>query len=365
MRVASAGTGVVVTQGKVRVDGVAEAIAAGQQLAATSGTQVEPAPAAASVLDWTRDLVTASHVPVVPPNVYAGGAVVVSDSASGESRLALRKYLLDVHIEDGFARTTIDQTYFNEQSARIEGTFYFPLPPDASISRLAMYVNGKLMEGGMAERSVARKTYESIVRTMRDPALLEWVDGNIFKMRVFPIEPRQEKRIILSYVQRLPSSSGKWEYRFPAAAQRPEGAGDFSVHAQIKNGGQLRWDCPSQALRPTIEGKDLVLDGHDTLAGLNRDVVLDGWEQSAPAGPTARFADAVLDGQRDLMVRCQPALQSIPQRERRDWIFIFEAAGSRDPLLARAQIDTISELLSNGEHDDTFQIVAEELRAGR
>src|SRR5262249_7068341 len=125
-----------------------------------------------------------------------------------------------VHIEDGFARTTIDQTYFNHHSWRLEGTFHFPVPPDASLSRLAMYVaDGKecrLMEGGMAERDHAGNVYEKIVQSQRDPALLEWVDGSTFKMRVFPLEARQEKRIILSYTQRLPSLHGHREYRFPA-----------------------------------------------------------------------------------------------------------------------------------------------------
>jgi Ca-activated chloride channel family protein len=64
-----------------------------------------------------------------------------------------------VHVEDGFARTTIDQTYFNHDSNRLEGTLYFPLPPDASLSRLAMYVGEYLMEGGMAERERARNVY--------------------------------------------------------------------------------------------------------------------------------------------------------------------------------------------------------------
>ena len=70
---------------------------------------------------------------------------------------------MDVHVEDGFARTTIDQTYFNHQNTRLEGTFYFPLPPDASLSRLAMYVDGQRMEGGMAERDYARTVYETAV----------------------------------------------------------------------------------------------------------------------------------------------------------------------------------------------------------
>ena len=103
----------------------------------------------------------------------------------------------------------------------MEGTFYFPLPPDASLSRLAMYVNGRLMEGGMAEREYARQVFETIMYRQKDPALLEWVDGSTFKMRVFPLEGRQEKRIVLSYTQRLPSLYGRTEYRFPGGHNLP------------------------------------------------------------------------------------------------------------------------------------------------
>src|SRR5262249_11475704 len=153
------------------------------------------------VLDWARDLMTEAESPLVPQSNYCGGALVVGDPNGQEAKLSLRKYHIDVHIEDGFARTTIDQTYFNHENARLGGTFYLPPPPDASLSRLAMYVNGDLMEGGMAERDYARQVYEGIVRRMKDPALLEWVDGSTFKMRVFPLEGRQEKRIVLSYTQ--------------------------------------------------------------------------------------------------------------------------------------------------------------------
>src|SRR5262249_32675977 len=155
---------------------------------------------------------------------------------------------VDVHVEDGFVRTTIDQTYFNHEPARLEGTFYFPLPADASLSHLAMYVDGNLMEGGMAERDYARTVYESIVYRQKDPALLEWVDGTTFKMRVFPLEPRQEKRIVLSYTQRLPSLYGRTGYRFPAGHSLAR-VSDWSFHARIKNGADLAWASPSHALR--------------------------------------------------------------------------------------------------------------------
>src|SRR5207237_2573912 len=166
------------------------------------------------------------------------------DPTGQAAKITLRRFHVDVHIEDGFARTTIDQTYFNEEHDRLEGTFFFPLPPDASISRLAMYVDGKLMEGGMAERDHARTTFEQIRYMRRDPALLEWLDGSTFKMRVFPLEARQEKRIVLGYTQRLPADYGRMSYRFPAGHSL-EVVRDWSFHARVKGGVGLAAECPS------------------------------------------------------------------------------------------------------------------------
>src|SRR5205085_9882402 len=130
---------------------------------------------------------------------------------------------------------------------RMEGTFYFTLPADASLSRLAMYVDGALMEGGMCERDQARETYETIVTQRKDPALLEWVDGTTFKMRVFPLEGRQEKRILLSYSQKLPTLYGRTTYRFPAG-HNLDVVRDWSFHARVKDGGRLAWASDSHPL---------------------------------------------------------------------------------------------------------------------
>src|SRR5439155_22756417 len=100
-------------------------------------------------------------------------------------------------------RTTIDQTIFNHTSMQLEGIYSFPLPPGASIARLAMYVDGVLVEGGIVERQKGRNVYENIVYQRRDPALLEWMSGNVFKIRIFPLPARSEKRVILSYTQTL------------------------------------------------------------------------------------------------------------------------------------------------------------------
>ncbi|HUT61467.1 MAG TPA: VIT domain-containing protein, partial [Phycisphaerae bacterium] len=365
VRARDAGTSVLVTQGKVKVTGLADLLQAGRQLAPApdgSGERVSPLPRASSELQWTRELMEQSASPMVPVSEYGGGALVAIDPQGQEVKLSLRKFHVDVYVEDGFTRTTIDQTYFNHENRRLEGTFYFPLPPDASLSRLAMYVNGKLMEGGMAERDYARSVYESIVYRQKDPALLEWVDGSTFKMRVFPLEARQEKRIVLSYTQRVADDYGKAEIRFPAG-HNMKLVREWSFRARVRNGAEkgpapMMWNCSSHDLTARTEGEDLVLEAGLKNVTPDKDVVLEIEDASGGgASGAARFAGCVHESYRYLMLRCRPALGVPPQRQRRDWVFLYESGGDRDPLLGRVQIDVIGTILDNAEHDDRFAIL--------
>jgi tetratricopeptide (TPR) repeat protein len=363
VRADDTGAAVVAVGGRVKVKGLDAPLSPGQQL--TPGSDKPGAALRLShVLEWTRELTEETRPALVPHSSYSGGALVAVDPDGQEARLSLRKYHVDVHVEDGFARTTIDQTYFNEANRRLEGTFYFPLPPDASLSRLAMYVDGTLMEGGMAERDYARSVYETVLYQAKDPALLEWVDGSTFKMRVFPLEPRQEKRLILSYTQKLPALYGQTSYRFPAGHSLNR-VGEWSFHALVKSGAKMGWACPSHTLQPRADGADLLLDAAEKGARPNRDVVLTLTEPGKDGNAeAARFSSAEADGAKYLMLRYRPALSALAAaRKPRNWVFLFESSGDRDALLARTQIEVIRGLLAHAEPEDTFIVLAANTRA--
>ena len=404
-------TEVLVTQGEVAASGIETSLPSGRELVdstrlhlAVDGKEVEgepgfdsrtlnltevadglvvqQAPRASEALSWTRELMAARIVPLIPPSKHRGGSLIVVDTEGQEMRLSLRKFHVDVHIEDGFARTTIDQTYFNHTQSRQEGTFHFPLPPDASLSRLAMYVNGKLMEGGMAERDHARNTFEEIVRSMKDPALLEWVDGSTFKMRVFPLEPRQEKRIVMSYTQRLSNDYGKETYRFPAG-HNLDRVRDWSTQVKVAGGANLEWDSPSHFLKAQKPDGDLVLQGEAQRVTMKDDLVVELTDPvQKRAKSSTRFSMAEHEGQKYLMLRMRPDLDNVARlsesrsttrsvvqqtaaRPTRNWIFLFESSGDRDPVLARVQVDLIRTFLENAEHKDTFSIVLASSKAER
>jgi hypothetical protein len=64
---------------------------------------------------------------------------------------------LDVHLENQQARVALDQTFHNPQDQTLEGVYKFALPPGAAVSRLAMYVDGRLhgVGGGRAHGGAA------------------------------------------------------------------------------------------------------------------------------------------------------------------------------------------------------------------
>jgi len=119
-----------------------------------------------------------------------------------------------VDIRDQIARTVIEESFVNRTDSVLEGVFYFPLPQDASISGFGMWVGDQLVEADVVEKERAREIYETILREKRDPGLLEWAGGNIFKARVYPIPAYSEKRIKISYTQVLPLQGNRYRYSY-------------------------------------------------------------------------------------------------------------------------------------------------------
>ncbi|MFN0053855.1 MAG: VIT domain-containing protein, partial [Planctomycetales bacterium] len=119
-----------------------------------------------------------------------------------------------VDIRDQIARTVIEESFVNRENVELEGVFYFPLPQDASISGFGMWIGNELVEADIVEKQRAREIYEQILREKRDPGLLEWSGGNIFKASVYPIPAHAEKRIKISYTQVLPARGTSYRYSY-------------------------------------------------------------------------------------------------------------------------------------------------------
>ncbi|MEO8798618.1 MAG: VIT domain-containing protein, partial [Polyangiaceae bacterium] len=131
------------------------------------------------------------------------GSLEAHGETTGQTKLALERLSVTATTTGDVTEMTIEHVFRNDTDEQLEGTFRFPLPEGAMLTGLAMEIDGKLMDGELVPRDKARKIYEQIVDEMRDPALLEWENGQTFKLRVFPIEKKQTKRVVLKVIAPL------------------------------------------------------------------------------------------------------------------------------------------------------------------
>ena len=134
--------------------------------------------------------------------------------------LPVKYHRVKVKIDNGVAITSVDQVFKNEYDVDVEGVYIFPLPEDAAITDFSVYVDGKKISGEILDKEAARRTYEDMVRKMKDPALLEYVGRNMFKARVSGIPKHSEKRIELSYQQIIQYDQGMYTYIYPLDTER-------------------------------------------------------------------------------------------------------------------------------------------------
>ncbi len=188
------------------------------------------------------DLAGRSEEPGHDPVVARGfGAMTARVPGTTEIVAGVRlvTHHVSVVVRDGFARTEVEEEFENDTARVLEGRFVFPVPPDASLSRLALWVGKDLVEGEIVERKRAAAIFEAIVDDSvrpRDPALLEWVKGSELSLKVFPILPHDRRKVVLAYEQALAAPAGRARYVYPLSlgADRAARVGDFAIHVAVE-----------------------------------------------------------------------------------------------------------------------------------
>jgi len=129
--------------------------------------------------------------------------------------LAIKNQRVDIQISEQVARVRLDQVFQNSTARDLEATYIFPLPKGAAIEDFALYINGQRKSGELVEAQRARRIYQDIVRRMRDPGLLEYMDSNLIKMSVYPVPSRGTQRVEVAYTQVVPMDAGVANFTYP------------------------------------------------------------------------------------------------------------------------------------------------------
>lgn len=164
----------------------------------------------------------------------------------GPVGLPVESITFETTIEGQVATTHVTQVFRNESPVVMEGTYFFPLPDDASISEFAIWDGDRRLEGEVRPRDEARRIYEEIVRRVRDPGLLEYAGTNLFQARIFPIPAHGTKKLELTYTQVLRAENGTVGYRYPLGTGRNAAPIErLSGRVQLRSGGLRTIYSPS------------------------------------------------------------------------------------------------------------------------
>lgn len=132
----------------------------------------------------------------------------------------IKELTVQARVTDQVARVQVSQSFVNTGSTQMEVQFLFPLPYDGAIDKLTLLVDGKEFPGKLMPAKEARSVYEAIVRSNKDPALLEWMGSGLFQTSVFPVPPGAERKVTLNYNQLLRKDRGLTDFLFPLSTAR-------------------------------------------------------------------------------------------------------------------------------------------------
>ena len=181
--------------------------------------------------------------------------------------LEVTSHQVNVKIDGQIATTSIDQEFYNPNDQRLEGFYMFPVPKGAHIDKFSMEIAGKSVEAELLPADKARGIYEDIVRKMRDPALLEYAGRDLFKVRIFPIEPRSRKPIKISYTELLRSDAGTLTYLYPLSTEKfsAQPIKNLSVKIDLKSAEPLASIySPSHKVEIKRDGPNRAVIGYES-----------------------------------------------------------------------------------------------------
>jgi Ca-activated chloride channel homolog len=274
--------------------------------------------------------------------------------------LEVSSHHVDVKIDGQVAVTSIDQEFYNPNDQRLEGIYMFPVPKGAHIDKFSMEIGGKMVDAELLRADKARQIYEDIVRKMRDPALLEYAGRDLFKARIFPIEPRSRKPIKISYTELLRSDAGTVTYSYALSTEKFSARPIKSLSLKV----EVKTEQPLASIYSPSHKVEIRRDGP------NRAVI--GYE-SKDEKPDTDFQLVYSSEKRDIglslithksggedgyfLLLAAPTVAKETKPAPKDVVFVVDTSGSMAGAKLQQAKKALQFCVENLNTDDRFEIV--------
>lgn len=339
-----------------------------------------------------KRLILTFLVTLAATSAFAAGTL--TPTGATQTPIQIKEHLVDVAIDNGFARTEVTQIFFNPNDRDLEAVYGFPIPTSASLSEITIWSGEQVLNGEVIEHTEAKRVYREERDAGNDAGLGECactkekdeVEYSSYKFSIAKVRAQAETKIRFVYYQPLKIDTGIGRYVYPLEeggtddvaksfwTRSPKVEHRFSVNLELKSG------FPVEEVRvPTAESEaqvTKVAEGHykvvlDRASGgdLSKDFVfyyrlaqkLPGRVEMLAYKPDAKSAGT-------FMLTVTPGVDLAPITAGGDYVFVLDVSGSMTGKLATLARG-VQQALGQFKAGDRFRIVkfsdsAQELTSG-
>lgn len=272
---------------------------------------------------------------------------------------------INANVRDRGAEVTVSQSFRNDSKRDQEVQFLFPLPAEAAVDDMTLLVNGEEFPAKLLTAEQARQRYEAIVRSKKDPALLEFIGGQCFQTSVFPVPAGEERTVTVHYTRLLPVDFGVADLELPLSATKlsAKPLTKVNVAVQIEAEGLKSVYSPShpvQIERPT--------SGHAQIAWKATNVTpdqdfrlifdVDGGESDIGGRLLTYRPDDSEDGFFLFLATPMATARADEEEEgAKTVLFVLDRSGSMTGVKIGQARDAMQFVLSNLNRQDSFNIL--------
>ena len=301
---------------------------------------------------------------------------------------------VSIHINGLVARVSAMQEFRNTSNEWVEGVYVFPLPDEAAVDHMRLYIGDRFIEGEIREKEQARKEYEAAKQAGKKTSLVEQQRANLFTTSVANIGPGEKVIVEIEYLEDIRYEDGTFSLRFPMTltpqyipgnAEADRSGTGWSPDTSLVHDASLI----TPPMASTSRGHKVSLRAHVN-AGMPLDiiasryhpvhvadaggryvvtlaagrVVMDHdfemlWRPAPSAAPRAMAFSETVRGEPHYLLMVMPpdtGTESLPQLPR-EMIFVIDTSGSMHGVSIQQAKQALHRALDRLEAGDRFNVI--------
>lgn len=276
--------------------------------------------------------------------------------------LKIDRHHIRIGIKNQLATTKVDQTFVNPNGFEVNGMYIFPVPDDAVVSKLALSIDGELVNGELLSPEESHRIYRESARYGENKAILEHLGTRAFVAKVPGIPANGERRIQFEYSQVISADSDLTKYTYPLSLAKSASGliGNLHIEMEIESDHELR-AIHSPSYEVTIDRKD---DRHVRVSYKGTDVDPDDdflcyysvSDDNFGITLVTHRADEKEDGYFMLLVSPKYEVKQTEVIEK-DFVFVLDRSGSMSGRKVEQAKEALRYCVQNLNDGDRFNLI--------